>query len=212
MQGIENKLLVLKLNKFWTVVDTALVGDAIIDLAAGKNSYAIDINYGVKEDGSPDFGNPQMRPVDWDEWITLPVRDWDFSIKTVRMEIRVPTVLVAKNYTKVPEVRFGKNPSNEQIRLRDGNRCQYTGRKLKKEEISIDHVLPRSKGGDNSWGNMVVTSKELNALKGDKLNSEMGLKLIATPTKPKPIPRYKLIREARHADWKLFLKDVELDN
>jgi 5-methylcytosine-specific restriction endonuclease McrA len=209
MQGIETKLLVLKLNKFWKVVDTALVGDALVDLAAGKNSYALDINYGEKEDGSPDFSNPQMRPVNWDEWILLPVRPWDFSIKSVKMEIRVPTILVAKNYAKVPEVKFGKNPSSDQIRIRDGNRCQYTGQKLKREEISIDHVLPRSKGGDNSWGNLVVTSKALNSMKGDKLNSEVGLKLIATPGKPKPIPRYKLIREARHADWKLFLEEID---
>jgi len=211
MLGIENKELVLKLNKYWTVVDTALVCDALIDLAAGKNSYAIDIQYGFNEDGSPDFSDPQMRPVDWDEWITLPVHPWHFSIRTIHREIRVPTVLVAKNYTKVPTVRFGKNPSSEQIRIRDGNRCQYTGRKLKKDEVSIDHVLPRSKGGDNSWGNLVVTSKELNAMKGDKLNEELGLKLISTPVKPAPIPRYKLIRQARHADWKLFLKDVDLD-
>ena len=176
MQGIETKLLVLKLNKFWKVVDTALVGDALVDLAAGKNSYALDINYGEKEDGSPDFSNPQMRPVNWDEWILLPVRPWDFSIKSVKMEIRVPTILVAKNYAKVPEVKFGKNPSSDQIRIRDGNRCQYTGQKLKREEISIDHVLPRSKGGDNSWGNLVVTSKALNSMKGDKLNSEVGLR------------------------------------
>lgn len=212
MQGIENKLLVLKLNKNWTVVDTALVGDALVDLAAGKNSQALDISYGLNPDGSPNFKDPQMRPVDWDEWITLPVRSWDFSIRTVNREIRVPTILVAKNYAKIPEVKFGKNPSSEQIRIRDGNRCQYTGRKLKKEEISIDHVIPRSKGGDNSWENLAVTSKELNSMKGDRMNEEIGLKLIAKPTKPKPIPRYKLIREARHADWKLFLKDVDLDS
>lgn len=207
MQGIENKLLVLKLNKNWVAVDTAIVGDAIIDLAAGKNSYAIDIGYETNPDGSPDFSTPlPMRPVDWDEWITLPVRPWDFSIKSVRMEIRVPTVLVAKNYAKIPEVKFGKNPSSEQLRIRDGNTCQYTGRKLKKEEISIDHVIPRSRGGDEGWTNKVITSKDINSMKGDKLNSECGLRLIRPPEKPKPIPRYKLIREARHADWKLFLK------
>lgn len=210
MQGIENKLLVLKLNKNWVAVDTAIVGDAIIDLAGGKNSYAVDVDYELNEDGNPDFQNPKpFRPVDWEEWITLPVRSWDFSIKTIRMEIRVPTILVAKNYAKIPEVRFGKHPSNEQIRIRDGNRCQYTGRKLKRDEVSIDHVVPRARGGQDTWENQVVTSKTLNAMKGDKLNSEIGLKLIAKPTKPKPIPRYKLIREARHADWRLFLKDLD---
>lgn len=207
MQGIENKLLVLKLNKNWIAVDTALVGDALIDLAAGINSYAIDIDYELKEDGSPDLSSPlPMRPVNWEEWLTLPVRPWDFSILTVRGEVRIPTVLVAKNYAKIPEMKFGKNPSAEQIRIRDGNRCQYTGRKLKKGEGSLDHVLPKSRGGSNTWENLVYACKEINTMKGDKLNSECGLRLLRRPEKPKPIPRYKLIREARHADWKLFLK------
>lgn len=210
MTGIENKLLVLKLNRNWTAIDTALVGDALIDLAAGKNCYAVDIGYEVNEDGSPNLSRPlPMRPVDWDEWITLPVRSWDFSIKTIKMEVRVPTVLVAKNYAKIPEMKVGKNPSSEQIRIRDGDRCQYTGRKLKKEEITIDHVRPKSRGGDNSWENLVVSGRDINTMKGNKLNEEIGLKLIAKPTKPKPIPRYKLIREARHADWKLFLTHLD---
>jgi hypothetical protein len=207
--GIENKLLVLKLNKNWKVVDQACVGAAIIDLAAGKNSYALDIDYGLKEDGSIDFSNPTVtRPVDWAEWIKLPIRTWDFTIKSVNLEIRVPTILIAKNYDRVPEVKFGKIPSSEQIRIRDNNTCQYTGKRLKKEEISIDHVRPRSRGGDNSWKNQVVTSKELNARKGNNLNEELGLKLIRQPGIPKPIPRYKLIRERKHVDWQIFLEPV----
>lgn len=209
MFGIENKLLVLKLNKNWVAIDQAIVGDALIDLAGGKNSEALDIDYGVKEDGSIDFKNAIMtRPVTWDEWITLPVRSWDFSIKTVNREIRVPTILIAKHYAKIPEMKFGKHPSAEQLRIRDNNTCQYTGRRLKREEISIDHVVPRSRGGDNSWKNQVVTSKEFNAKKGNHLNEEIGAKLIREPKVPKPIYRYQLIREARHADWCLFLPSL----
>lgn len=208
--GIESKLLVLKLNKHWKVIDQTTVGDALVDLCAGINSQALDIDYARKYDGSVDFSQPTItRPVDWDEWITLPIREWDFSIKSVNMTVRVPTILIAKNYDDVPKVRFGKNPSSEQIRIRDGNRCQYTGRKLTKGEQSIDHVTPRSRGGDNSWNNLVLTSKDINAQKGNSLNSEIGLKLIRKPEKPKPILRSALIREARHADWRLFLEDVE---
>jgi len=212
MQGIENKLLVLKLNKYWVVVDTAIVGDALIDLAAGKNSYALDIDYAVTEDGKPDTSKaPNIRPVTWEEWITLPVRPWDFSIRTVKMEIRVPTVMIAKNYTKVPEVRFSDIPSAEQIRIRDGNICQYTGRKLKRGEGSLDHILPKSRGGSNTWENLVYACKEINSLKGDKTIKEAGLRLIRKPVKPKPIPRTLLIREAKHPDWRLFLKEIDED-
>src|SRR5512137_2799872 len=98
MFGIENKLLVLKLNKNWVAIDQAIVGDALIDLAAGKNSFALDIDYARNEDGSMDFKSAIMtRPVTWDEWITLPVRSWDFSIKTVNREIRN----LSLNYSKI---------------------------------------------------------------------------------------------------------------
>lgn len=210
MQGIENKLLVLKLNKNWKVVDQGLVCDALVDLAAGVNSEALDIDYARNKDGTVDFKNATMlRPVEWDEWITLPIRDWDFSIRTVNRVIRVPTILIAKNYDKIPVVKFGKNPSTEQVRMRDGDVCQYTGRRLRREEISIDHVVPKSRGGGEGWLNKVVTSKDFNARKGNHLNSEIGAHLIRQPTVPKPIPRYKLIRQARHADWALFLEEVE---
>lgn len=208
--GIEHKLLVLKLNKNWKVVDQGIVGDALVDLAGGKNSYALDISYGMKEDGTMDFSNAQtVRPVGWDEWITLPVREWDFSIKTINREIRVPTVLVARNYEGIPKLKVGRNPSNDQIRIRDGDVCQYTGRRLKKDEISIDHVIPKSRGGDNSWRNRVTTSRDINARKGNKLNQEIGLRLIRPPVIPEPIPRYKLIRESKHPDWNLFLTEIK---
>lgn len=211
MIGIENKLLTLKLNRNWKVVDTAIVGDALIDLCAGKNSYALDISYDPLPDGRPDVSTAQIRTVDWEEWITLPVRPWDFSIKTIRMEIRVPTVLVAKNYAKIPKIRFGKNPSAEQIRIRDSNRCQYTGKKLKKGEGSLDHVIPKSRGGGNTWENLVYACKEINTMKSDKTPSEAGLRLLSTPTKPKEMLRSQLITKALHLDWKLFLELVEDD-
>ena len=210
MKGIENKLLVLKLNKNWQVVGQGLVGPALVDLAAGINSYALDIDYAIGENGEPDFDKPiATRPVTWDEWITLPLRSWDFSIKSVHLEIRVPTVLIAKNYKGMPEVKFGKNPSVDQVRIRDNDTCQYTGRKLKRDEISLDHVVPKSRGGDNSWTNIVVASKELNRKKGNSLNSEVGLSLLREPVAPKPIPRWKLIREARHPDWNIFLSRLK---
>lgn len=205
--GIESKLLVLKLNRHWMPIDQSLVGDALVDLCAGINSYALDIDYSIKDNGEVDFSNPTVtRPVAWEEWITLKIRPWDFSIKSIKMEIRIPTILIAKNYDKMPMVKFGKTPSGDQVRIRDGNTCQYTGRKLSKNDISIDHVLAKSRGGKNTWENLVVTSKDINSRKGNSLNEEIGLNLIRQPKPPVPIPRYKLIREAKHPDWNLFLK------
>ena len=148
---------------------------------------------------------PIIRPVTWDEWITLPIRPQDQVVHTVRGAIRVPTVIVAVNYARVPR----KRPKfcTRSIRERDGNRCQYTGRLLRPEEGSIDHVLPRSRGGANSWDNCVWASKEINARKGNRLPQEAGLKLLAAPRVPKELPATALIRNVHGiGDWELFVR------
>src|ERR1035438_2196596 len=80
--SIINKTQVLKLNSAWQAVGTSTVQKAIVDLAAGKSARALDMEYEKDENGNYKFdadGQPipikeWARPVDWDEWITLPVR------------------------------------------------------------------------------------------------------------------------------------------
>jgi len=69
-------------------------------------------------------------------------------VRTIRGPIRVPTVIVAVNFAKVPKKR--PKLCSRTIRERDGNRCQYTGKFLKPEEGSLDHVVPRSRGGKDA--------------------------------------------------------------
>ena len=149
---------------------------------------------------------PSIRPVTWDEWITLPIRPQDNAVHTVRGAIRVPTVIVAVNFAKVPKKR--PKLSAKTIRERDGNRCQYTGRTLRPDEGSLDHVLPRSRGGKETWENLVWSDRNVNARKGDRLPHEAGLKLLSVPRAPKELPVSALIRNAHCvAEWKLFLND-----
>jgi len=95
--------------------------------------------------------SPLFTPKTWEEWITLPIREQDEAVHTVRGQIRVPTVIVAVNYAKVPKKR--PKLGARTIRERDGNRCQYTGRVLRPDEGSLDHVVPRSRGGKDAWEN-----------------------------------------------------------
>src|SRR5207302_4557171 len=85
-------------------------------------------------------GEDHIRPVAWEEWITLRIREQDEAVHTVRGQIRVPTVIVAVNYAKVPKKR--PKLCAKAIRERDGNRCQYTGRVLHPDEGNLDHVVP----------------------------------------------------------------------
>jgi 5-methylcytosine-specific restriction endonuclease McrA len=149
-------------------------------------------------------GENHIRPVTWEEWITLPIRPQDNAVRTVRGPIRVPKVIVAVNYAKVPKKR--PKLCARTIRERDGNRCQYTGRLLHPDEGSLDHVVPRSRGGKDAWENLVWSAKEVNQRKADRLPHEAGLKLLSTPRAPKELPVSALIRNAAEVeDWKLFL-------
>ena len=147
-----------------------------------------------------------LRPVPWEEWITLPIRSQDNGVHTVRGQIRVPTVIVAVNFAKVPKKR--PKLCARAIRERDGNRCQYTGKLLHPDEGSLDHVVPRSRGGADSWENLVWSAKEVNQRKADRLPHEAGLRLLSTPRAPKELPVSVLIRNAHEVqDWKLFIEE-----
>src|SRR5436190_9382484 len=86
--------------------------------------------------------------------------------------------------------------------------CQYTGALLRPDEGSLDHVVPRSRGGPDTWENLVWSSKQVNTRKGNRLPHEAGLKLLNVPRAPKELPVTALIHNAHGvAEWKLFLNE-----
>jgi 5-methylcytosine-specific restriction endonuclease McrA len=199
--GIENKLLCLSLNSLWQPIDQKTVRESICSLVSG-DFVALDINYS-RAGEEYDFSTPiELSPVDWQKWITLPVRPFDFSISSTRLTVRVPTVIVAKNFSKMPLKKM--RLSIENVRSRDKNTCQYTGRKLKDGEGNVDHVIPKFLGGTESWENLVFCDKKINARKGRSSINEMGLKLIREPQEPPMIPALFLFRSSKHRDWAHF--------
>ncbi len=194
MNDILNKSIVLVLNRNWQAINIRTPADAFCQMATNV-ATALDIE-----------GENHIRPVTWDEWITLPIRPQDNAVHTVRGAIRVPTVIVAVNFAKVPKKRPKLNAKT--IRERDQNRCQYTGRVLRPDEGSLDHVLPRSRGGKDTWENLVWSSKDVNARKGNRLPHEAGLQLLSVPRAPKELPVSALIRNAHGiSEWKLFVQE-----
>ena len=194
MSDILNKTIVLVLNRNWQAINIRTPQDAFCQMATNV-ATVLDIE-----------GDEHIRPVRWDEWITLPVREHDAFVRTARGAIRVPTVIVAVNFAKVPKKR--PKLCSKTIRDRDGNRCQYTGRVLRPDEGSLDHVVPRSRGGKDTWENLVWASKAVNSRKADRLPHEAGLRLLKAPRAPKELPASATIRNAhRVPDWKLFVEE-----
>jgi 5-methylcytosine-specific restriction endonuclease McrA len=199
MTDILNKSIVLVLNRNWQAINIRTPQEAFCQMATSV-ATGLDITLG------DDIHAEALRPVSWAEWITLPIRDGDNAVHTVRGAIRVPTVIVSVNFARVPKKR--PKLSARTIRERDGNRCQYTGKLLKPDEGSLDHVLPRSRGGANTWENLVWSSKDVNTRKGNRLPHEAGLKLLNVPRAPRELPVSALIRNAHDvAEWNLFLKE-----
>ena len=194
MNDILNKTIVLVLNRNWQAINIRTPAEAFCQMATNV-ATALEID-----------GESHIRPVTWDEWITLPIRESDNAVHTVRGAIRVPTVIVAINFAKVPKKR--PKLCAKTIRERDGNRCQYSGKLLRPDEGSLDHVLPRSRGGKDEWGNLVWADKAVNAKKGNRLPHEAGLKLLTVPRTPKELPVTALIRNAHDIPhWRLFVKE-----
>ena len=194
MSNVLNKAIVLVLNRNWQAINVRTPQEAFCQMATGvATALAVE-------------GENQIRPVTWAEWITLPIREQDEVVHTVRGAIRVPTVIVLANFAKVPKRRPKLNART--LRERDGNRCQYTGVLLKPDEGSIDHILPRSRGGKNLWENCVWASKAVNSKKGNRLPHEAGLKLLSAPRAPKELPMTALIRNTNDiTDWKWFVNE-----
>ena len=185
--SVVNKAICLNLNANWQPVGFKTVKDAITDLCGydsnGKpTSLALDIDYEIDDNGDPIMNEAKsMNPVSWTEWMHLPIRSWDLTISSVNRIYRVPTVIIAINYSKMPVKHFKNKPSKEAIYNRDNGICQYTGKKVDRHSATVDHIVPRSKGGADSWTNLVLCSKDINSKKGNKSNNEAGLTLLKNP-------------------------------
>ena len=161
MTDLLNKTIVLVLNRNWQAINIRTPADAFCQMATNvATALEIDVQ-------------THIRPVTWEEWLTLPIRAGDNAVRTVRGAIRVPTVIVSLNFSKVPKKR--PKLGSKSIRERDGNRCQYTGKLLRPDEGSLDQVIPRSRGGKDEWRNLVWSDKAVNAKKGNRLPHEAGL-------------------------------------
>jgi 5-methylcytosine-specific restriction endonuclease McrA len=130
--------------------------------------------------------------------------DW---VRTVRLEIAVPRIIRLLGYDRLPSQAVKLNRRN--LFARDRNQCQYCGHHFPTSELSIDHVLPRSQGGPDTWENLVCACVRCNARKGGRTPEQANIRLIRRPVRPKrnPLITMKLGHE-KYASWKAFLDEA----
>jgi 5-methylcytosine-specific restriction endonuclease McrA len=181
---------VLVLNRFFQAVQVTSVRRALTLLYKGQ-VRAVGADYVTY-----DFSN----------WQDIPVQPADFYIATPRRNILVPHVVQLLRFDKVPrqEVKFSRG----NIYLRDHNRCQYCGRKFLSSELSLDHIVPISRGGKSTWENVVCACLPCNVKKGNRLPHECGMMLTREPLRPRWHPLHRL--QGRHFPevWKNFLDEA----
>jgi len=138
--------------------------------------------------------------------------DW---IRAVNFHIQVPRVIRLLRYDLFPKnvVKFNRR----NIFLRDENRCQYCGHRFPTPQLSLDHVIPRSRGGLTNWENIVCACLRCNVRKGGRTPHEAGMRLFRRPAKPKRSPMLAhQLASVKYESWKQFLDEaywtVELQN
>ena len=156
-----------------------------------------------------------MSSYDIESWVELSTLRTEFDeqedgeeyVRTVSLEIQVPKIIRLLLYDRLPikEVKFNRR----NIFARDGNRCQYCGRRRPTSELSLDHIIPRSRGGLATWANIVCCCTECNVRKGGRTPTEARLTLIHRPYKPRrsPVLRVK-IQSAKYKSWRNFVDDA----
>ena len=183
-------LPVLLLNRHFVPVSVATARRAFVLLYGGA-ARALD------DDGDT---------YDFDTWFHLPLRKSDDPLPIIGGAVRVPRVLHLTRYERAP--RFSVRLTRRNLMIRDQYQCQYCGKRPPLRELNIDHVVPRSRGGDDTWENLVTACRVCNLRKGWRTPDEAGMHLIRKPVRPRWTMTVQLLLETCEPfkEWAPFLK------
>ncbi len=182
----------LVLNRSWFAIATTSVRHALVLVYTGAAKA-------IRTDTFEVHG--------FESWARLEVRVDEPHVCSVDARIPIPEVVVLQRFNSVPRQRVAFSRRN--LTRRDRNLCQYCGRRPRDSELSIDHVLPRSRGGSTSWENCVLACAPCNRRKADRLPREVGLKLLKKPAQPPWSPIHEVPLGRVRPSWERFLPASE---
>lgn len=124
------------------------------------------------------------------------------TVRTPQINIPLPSVVRLVHYKRMP--RMNRSVSRKGIMLRDGATCQYCGSKAPAIELTLDHVMPRARGGQSTWENLVASCKRCNNRKRDRTPAEAGMVLVRQPRMVGLHARHRLMAQDQDA-WEKYL-------
>jgi 5-methylcytosine-specific restriction endonuclease McrA len=134
------------------------------------------------------------------------VRNYDRLIRAVSTRVALPAVVRLRTFVRRHRVRLGF--SRRSVFTRDGHRCQYCNVRCSPQELTCDHVVPRSQGGATDWTNVVTSCAPCNRRKGGRTPEQANMRLVAEPRQPHDLPlvfRIKLGHRGTPEPWREFL-------
>lgn len=147
---------------------------------------------------------------DFDTWADLsrqmPPQD---CVRSVRVVFRIPEIIILTTYSGMPRANVAFSRRN--LCIRDRYTCQFCGERLSGENLTIDHVLPRSRGGHATWENCVLACVRCNERKGNRKPEEVGMRLLKQPRRPRWAPSFGIPLRHRKESWEKFISDVYWD-
>jgi hypothetical protein len=217
MMTIANRALVL--NSDWRPINTLPVLDAVCKVFSGRALFMHPDSY---------------RTYDFESWVT----EWDEAVRTAQIaadrvmpmggtSLVLPDVIVCTDYRGFGFTTNLKGPpkfSRKNLLLRDKCTCQFCGKVFPSEELTMDHVFPKSKGGQITWQNIVLSCVKCNHKKANRTPEQAHMKLIRQPFVPTakdirmtPVDRIRMkITNRPPKTWEQFLGkmywSVALDN
>lgn len=124
------------------------------------------------------------------------------AFRSERAAYELPLVIRLRTYVNVPRHRGSARISRRAVFARDRHRCQYCG---SDRHLTVDHVVPRCKGGADTWDNLVTSCAACNRKKGDRAPHVAGLSLRHKPRPPEPGAFVYLHVDHIHESWRPYL-------
>ncbi len=192
---------VLVLNRFYSA----------INVISAKRAFVLLFKDLVE---ALDYHDEQLLNFKLPDWIEhsekrlVGVKDHEQFVRTPRCVFMVPRVIRLRNCQEQPkhDVKFTK----KNVLVRDNHKCQYCGKRSQASKLTVDHIIPKSRGGRSVWTNIVSACHDCNIKKGGKLPWEVGMKLSRQPTVPRRNPLIMdRIDQSQYKMWGLFLSEFK---